>query len=36
VKQRVHHYVADHRLPTTGDWRLFLTTGLMLTWFELS
>src|SRR5262249_22983848 len=36
VKQRVHQYFADNCLPTTGDWRLFLKTGLILTWFGLS
>jgi linoleoyl-CoA desaturase len=32
----VHQYFADNCLPTTGDWRLFLKTGLILTWFGLS
>jgi len=36
VKERVQQYFADNRLPTTGDWRLFLKTGLILTWFGLS
>jgi hypothetical protein len=29
VKQRVHQYFADNRKPKTGDWRLFLKTGVM-------
>jgi hypothetical protein len=29
VKQRVYQYVADSRKPKTGDWRLFLKTGIM-------
>src|SRR5262249_50692507 len=35
VKQRVHQYFADNRLAKTGDWRLFLKTGLILLWFGL-
>jgi len=31
VKQRVHQYFADNHLPKTGDWRLFLKTGIILT-----
>jgi len=33
VKQRVHQYFADNHMPKTGDWRLFLKTGIILTWF---
>ena len=32
VKQRVAQYFADHRQATTGDWRLFLKTGVILAW----
>jgi len=35
VKQRVHQYFADNHMPKTGDWRLFLKTGIILTWFVL-
>ena len=35
VKQRVHQYFADNRKPKTGDWRLFLKTGISLTWLVL-
>jgi linoleoyl-CoA desaturase len=35
VKQRVHQYFADRRLAKTGDWRLFLKTGIILLWFVL-
>src|ERR1700757_4665319 len=35
VKQRVHQYFADNRKPKTGDWRLFLKTGIILIWFVL-
>jgi hypothetical protein len=35
VKRRVHQYFVDNRLPTTGDWRLFLKTGMILLWFVL-
>ena len=36
VKQRVHQYFADNRMPKTGDWRPFLKTGIILIWFVLS
>src|SRR5437867_6541266 len=32
VKQRVAQYFADRRQATTGDWRLFVKTGVILTW----
>jgi hypothetical protein len=32
VKQRVAQYFADSRQGTSGDWRLFLKTGVMLAW----
>jgi len=35
VKRRVHQYFVDNRLPTTGDWRLFLKTDMILLWFVL-
>jgi hypothetical protein len=35
LKQRVHQYFADNRLPKTGDWRLFLKTGIIVLWFGL-
>jgi linoleoyl-CoA desaturase len=35
VKQRVHQYFADNCMQKTGDWRLFLKTGIILTWFVL-
>ena len=35
VKQRVHQYFADNRLSKTGDWRLFLKTGIILAWSVL-
>jgi hypothetical protein len=35
VKPRVYQYFADHRLAKTGDWRLFLKTGIILLWFVL-
>jgi len=35
VKQRVHQYFADNGKPKTGDWRLFLKTGIILIWFVL-
>jgi linoleoyl-CoA desaturase len=35
VKQRVHQYFADNRIPKTGDWRLFLKTGIILIWLVL-
>ncbi len=36
VKQRVYQYFADNRMPTTGDWRMFLKTGIILIWFLVS
>ena len=33
VKQRVEQYFADSRWSTTGDWRLFVKTGVILAWF---
>jgi hypothetical protein len=35
VQQRGHPYGAANLLATTGDGRLWLKTGLMLTWFGL-
>jgi linoleoyl-CoA desaturase len=35
LKQRVHQYFVDNSMPKTGDWRLFLKTGIILTWFVL-
>jgi linoleoyl-CoA desaturase len=35
VKQRVHQYFADNRKLKTGDWRLFLKTGIIVLWFGL-
>jgi len=32
VKQRVAQYFADSRQATTGDWRLFVKTGVILAW----
>ena len=32
VKQRVHQYFADNHKLKTGDWRLFLKTGIILAW----
>ena len=32
VKQRVEQYFADSRRSTTGDWRLFVKTGVILAW----
>src|SRR5262245_56891688 len=32
VKQRVKQYFADSRRSTTGDWRLFVKTGVILAW----
>jgi linoleoyl-CoA desaturase len=32
VKRRVEQYFADRRLATTGDWRLFVKTGVILAW----
>src|ERR687896_1472895 len=32
VKQRVTQYFADGRQVTTGDWRLFMKTGVILAW----
>jgi len=32
VKQRVAQYFADSRQVTTGDWRLFMKTGVILAW----
>jgi len=32
VKQRVEQYFADSRRFTTGDWRLFVKTGVILAW----
>src|SRR5438128_1959575 len=32
VKQRVEQYFVDSGRSTTGDWRLFVKTGVILTW----
>jgi len=32
VKQRVEQYFVDSRRSTTGDWRLFVKTGVILAW----
>ena len=32
IKQRAAQYFADRRQVTTGDWRLFLKTGVILAW----
>ena len=32
VKQRVEQYFADSGRSTTGDWRLFVKTGVILAW----
>jgi linoleoyl-CoA desaturase len=32
VKQRVAQYFVDRRLALTGDWRLFVKTGVILAW----
>ena len=32
VKQRVEQYFTDSRRSTTGDWRLFVKTGVILAW----
>jgi linoleoyl-CoA desaturase len=32
VKERVEQYFADSGRSTTGDWRLFVKTGVILTW----
>ena len=32
VKQRVEQYFADSGRSTSGDWRLFVKTGVILTW----
>jgi linoleoyl-CoA desaturase len=32
VKQRVEQYFADSSWSTTGDWRLFVKTGVILAW----
>jgi linoleoyl-CoA desaturase len=36
LQQRVHQYFAARKLPTTGNWRMFLKTGLILLWFVTS
>lgn len=33
LKQRVHGYFSENGVPQTGDWRVFLKTGIILTWF---
>jgi linoleoyl-CoA desaturase len=36
VKQRVEQYFVDHKLTKTGDWRMFVKTGVILTWVVIS
>jgi linoleoyl-CoA desaturase len=36
VKKRVDQYFASRRLPKTGDWRLFVKTGVLLAWLVVS
>lgn len=36
LKKRVDQYFAETGKPKTGDWRLFLKTGIILTWLALA
>jgi linoleoyl-CoA desaturase len=36
VKKRVDQYFADSRLSKTGDWRIFVKTGVLLAWVVVS
>jgi len=36
VKQRVERYFVDRKLAKTGDWRMFVKTGVILTWVVVS
>src|SRR5438093_1136014 len=36
VKRRVDQYFADSKLAKTGDWRMFVKTGVILTWLLVS
>jgi linoleoyl-CoA desaturase len=36
VKERVNQYFDEQRRPKTGDWRMFLKTGLILAWLAIS
>jgi linoleoyl-CoA desaturase len=36
VKERVNQYFEDQRRATTGDWRMFLKTGVILAWLAVS
>ena len=36
VKQRVEQYFVDRKLAKTGDWRMFVKTGVILTWVVVS
>ena len=36
VKKRVDQYFADSRLSKTGDWRMFVKTGVLLAWLVVS
>lgn len=36
VKQRVEQYFMDSKLAKTGDWRMFMKTGVILLWLVIS
>ncbi len=36
VKQRVSEYLREEGLARTGNWRMFLKTGIILAWFVVS
>jgi linoleoyl-CoA desaturase len=36
LQKRVRQYFAAKQLPKTGDWRMFLKTGICLTWLATS
>ena len=36
LKRRVQQYFTENKLPRTGTWRMFLKTGIILSWFVVS